>query len=193
VHAPWAARRDRFLFVGTLEPRKNLVRLLIAHGNQCRWDPAFPKLHLVGGKGWEDRAILRAVAGHPDPSRIVLLGYCSDEQLRNEYDRALALLFPSLYEGFGLPILEAMTRSCPVLTSRGIATEEVAGDAALLVDPLDVGAIERGMRDLARDPDLRRRLSEAGPSRARRFSWDRCARATLEGLRELCDAPGTQR
>lgn len=190
VDAPWATRREHFLFVGTLEPRKNLVRLLIAHGNQCRLDPEFPKLQLVGGKGWEDRAILRAIAGHPDPSRVVRLGYCSVARLRDEYDRALALLFPSLYEGFGLPILEAMTRACPVLTSRGIATEEVAGDAALLVDPLDVGAIERGMRDLASDPGLRRRLSAAGPMRARRFSWDRCARATLEGLRELSRPPG---
>jgi glycosyltransferase involved in cell wall biosynthesis len=179
------ARRDHFLFVGTLEPRKNLVRLLIAHGNQCRGDPLFPELRLVGGRGWRDEGIRRALASHPDPSRVLRLGYRDVAELRAEYDTALALLFPSLYEGFGLPVVEAMARGCPVLTSRGIATEEVAGGAALLVDPSDGEELERGMRRLVDDPGLRRRLADAGHVRAREFSWERCARATLDGLREL--------
>jgi glycosyltransferase involved in cell wall biosynthesis len=174
-----------FLFVGTLEPRKNLARLLAAHGNLCRQQPTFPGLRVVGGKGWEDAEIWQAVEGHPDPQRLHLLGYCTPEALKREYDQALAFVFPTLYEGFGLPVLEAMARGCPVLTSRGIATEEVAQDAALLVDPREIGDIERGLHRLAVDPSLRRRLRAAGRARVAEFSWERCARQTLAGLREL--------
>jgi glycosyltransferase involved in cell wall biosynthesis len=180
-------RRD-FLFVGTLEPRKNLERLLTAHGNACRSDPSFPTLRVVGGRGWVDEGIHRALAAHPDPRRVVRLGYTSVEDLVAEYDQALALVFPSLYEGFGLPILEAMARGCPVVTSRGIATEEVAGGAAWLVDPLDTGDLERCLHRLAADSKLRRRLAREGRARVREFSWTGCARLTLEGLRELAPA-----
>jgi glycosyltransferase involved in cell wall biosynthesis len=114
----------------------------------------------------------------------VRLGYCSTEELRSEYDHALALVFPSLYEGFGLPVLEAMTRGCPVITSRGTATEEVAGGAALLVDPLSVGEIEAAMARLAGDLRLAEGLRRRGRERARQFRWVRCAERTLEGLRE---------
>jgi alpha-1,3-rhamnosyl/mannosyltransferase len=125
------------------------------------------------------------MAAHPAPERLIHLGYTSREQLAAEYDRALALVFPSVYEGFGLPILEAMARGCPVLTSRGIATEEVAGGAAWLVDPLDTGDLERGLHRLATDPNLRLRLAREGRARVREFSWTSCARSTLAGLREL--------
>jgi glycosyltransferase involved in cell wall biosynthesis len=177
-------RRD-FLFVGTLEPRKNLTRILRAHGNLCRALADFPALRIIGGKGWEDEGILRALREHPDPSRLNRLGYCEPERLRAEYDSALALVFPSIYEGFGLPVLEAMARGCPVLTSRDIATEEVAGGAALLVDPLDTGDIERALARLAKDRSLRVRLSQAGVRRAADFSWEICARETLKGLHTL--------
>jgi alpha-1,3-rhamnosyl/mannosyltransferase len=176
-------RRD-LLFVGTLEPRKNLERLLAAHSNLCRFDPGFPSLRVVGGRGWEDAGIRQTILSHSDPRRLHLLGYCSDADLRREYRSALALVFPSLYEGFGLPALEAMASGCPVLTSRDIATAEVAGDAALLVDPLETGDLERGLRRLASDPKLRARLSAAGRARAREFSWENSARLTLEALRE---------
>ncbi|HKK72624.1 MAG TPA: glycosyltransferase family 1 protein [Candidatus Krumholzibacteria bacterium] len=188
---PIADRRRDLLFVGTLEPRKNLVRILSAHGNLCRHDATFPSLRLVGGKGWRDAAIERALADHSDPSRVRRLGYLTTEQLRDEYDKALGLLFCSLYEGFGLPILEAMTRGCPVITSRGTATEEVAGGAALLVDPVQTGEIENAMARLVGDRGLRRSLAERGRSRAREFSWSRCAGATIEALREI--RPGRRR
>lgn len=181
--------RQGFLFVGTLEPRKNLERLLAAHGNLCRGNSGFPPLRVVGGKGWVDEGIRRALQAHPEPERVIRLGYTSVDELVGEYDRALALVFPSLYEGFGLPILEAMARGCPVLTSRGIATEEVAGGAACLVDPLDTGDLERGLHRLATDSNLRRRLATEGQARVREFSWTRCARSTLAGLRELAPAP----
>jgi glycosyltransferase involved in cell wall biosynthesis len=182
---PIADRRRDLLFVGTLEPRKNLVRILSAHGNLCRTDATFPSLRLVGGKGWRDAAIERALGDHPDPTRVHRLGYLTTEQLRDEYDRALGLVFCSLYEGFGLPILEAMTRGCPVITSRGTATEEVAGGAALLVDPVQTGEIENAMARLVGDRGLRRTLAERGRNRAREFSWSRCAQATIDALREI--------
>ena len=101
---------------------------------------------------------------------------------------ARAVVFPSIYEGFGLPVVEAMARGCPVLTSRDIATEEVAGDAALLVDPLDGGEIERGMARLAVDAEFRAELARRGRLRATEFSWRRCAESTLEGLHALLGA-----
>lgn len=174
--------RRNFLFVGTLEPRKNLARVLAAHGRLCRQDPTFPALELVGGRGWRDDAIHRALGDHPDPARVLRRGYGTAGDLREAYDSALALVFPSLYEGFGLPPLEAMARGCPVLTSRGIATEEVAGDAALLVDPLDTGEIERGMARLASDATLREELVARGHQRARQWDWRDTARAVLESL-----------
>jgi alpha-1,3-rhamnosyl/mannosyltransferase len=180
-------RRD-FLFVGTLEPRKNLERILSAHGQLCRQDSSFPALRLIGAKGWEDQGIRRALASHPDPARLHRLGYCSKDALRDEYDSALALVYPSIYEGFGLPVVEAMARGCPVLTSRDIATAEVAGDAALLVDPLQTGEIEQGMARLAADERLRDELARRGRSRASEFSWRRCAESTLEGLHALAGA-----
>ncbi len=180
----FSAPRSNFLFVGTLEPRKNLERLLMAHAALCRFDPDFPALRVVGGRGWEDAGIRRTILDHPDPSRLEILGYCSPEELLKEYDRALALLFPSLYEGFGLPALEAMARGCPVLSSKGIATAEVTGDAALLVDPLQSGELERAMRRLVDDSSLRDRLAAAGRNRARSFTWEHGAAKTLEALRE---------
>jgi glycosyltransferase involved in cell wall biosynthesis len=186
-------RRRELLFVGTLEPRKNLERILAAHGNLCRNDLEFPALRLVGGKGWADEAIHRALGAHPQPSRVIRLGYCGLGELKREYDSALALIFPSTYEGFGLPVVEAMARGCPVLTSRGIATEEVAGGAALLVDPTSVGEIEWGMARLVHDRDLRRRLEVEGRRRAQQFTWRRVAERVLHGLRELEPSPAESR
>lgn len=178
-------RRDGLLFVGTLEPRKNLARILAAHSRLCRADADFPPLRLIGGKGWVDEGIERAIATHSDPRRLERLGYCTTEALRAAYDRSLALVFPSLYEGFGLPVLEAMARGCPVITSRGTATEEVAGAAALLVDPVSTEEIEGAMARLVHDAGLRRELAARGRRRVREFSWDRCASATIDALREL--------
>jgi alpha-1,3-rhamnosyl/mannosyltransferase len=174
-----------FLCVGTLEPRKNLARVLTAHGRLCRQDPDFPGLRLVGASGWGSAKVEEALSGHPDPGRVRRLGYCSDEELVVEYRRARALIFCSLYEGFGLPLVEAMHHGCPVLCSRGTALAEVAGDAGLLVDPLEPGEIEQGMRALATDRALRERLSVAGRARAKRFTWVECARRTVDALREL--------
>lgn len=190
THLETVSGRDRpiggdFLCVGTLEPRKNLARVLSAHGRLCRRFTDFPSLRLVGADGWGPGQIADALAAHPDPGKVVRLGYCSDEELVVEYRQARALIFCSLYEGFGLPLVEAMQHGCPILCSRGTALAEVAGEAALLVDPCEVGEIEQGMRVLASDSDRCAKLSEAGRQRASRYTWSGCARRTIEALEEL--------
>ena len=126
-------------------------------------------------------AALRPDGRGKAPEDLVVL----TEELVAEYDHALGLVFCSLYEGFGLPIVEAMQHGCPVLCSRGTALAEVAGDAGLLVDPREPGEIEQGMRALATDRGLRERLSRAGRARAGRFTWVECARRTVDALQEL--------
>ncbi|WP_159501801.1 glycosyltransferase family 1 protein [Microbacterium sp. 18062] len=169
------------LAVGTLEPRKNLERLLdawLALDSQLR---AAYRLALVGPRGWDDEAIV-AKASH---ARAQLLGRVSDDELRALYAGAAAFAYPSLYEGFGLPPLEAMTAGAPVLTSAVSSLPEVVGDAALTVDPHDVGAITAGLRALLTDRALADRLRSAGRERARLFDWDRTAIATLDALRSM--------
>jgi glycosyltransferase involved in cell wall biosynthesis len=156
------------LAVGTLEPRKNLPRLLAAFAAA-----ELPGHHLVvaGAPGWG--APLGTV-----PPRVVLAGRVPDPVLRGLYELTDGLAYPSLYEGFGLPVIEAMAAGTPVLTSTTSSLPEVAGDAALLVDPADMDAIAAGLNRLVTDQELRRRLEAAGPARAARFTWAACAEAT---------------
>jgi alpha-1,3-rhamnosyl/mannosyltransferase len=169
------------LAVGTLEPRKNLERLVDA------WSGLPPDLRLshplalVGPRGWDDSAILEAA--HVAGAR--LLGHVTDEQLLGLYANASCFAYPSLYEGFGLPVLEAMAAGAPVLTSNISSLPEVAGDAALLVNPLDVSAISTGLHRLLTDPTLTDALRLRGAARAERFSWDRTASETLKLLRGI--------
>jgi glycosyltransferase involved in cell wall biosynthesis len=158
-----AAEGDYVLAVGTLEPRKNLARTVEAAGR------AGLELRVVGARGW---------GGVEAPG---WLGRVDDAELARLYRGAACVAYPSLYEGFGIPVLEAMACGAPVVTSRGGATGEVAGGAAVLVDPLDVDAIAAGIRDaVARRDELR----ELGLARARDFSWDESARLTLDVYRE---------
>jgi glycosyltransferase involved in cell wall biosynthesis len=179
-----AAARARFglparyvLWTGTVEPRKNLANLLRAF---ARTDTD-ATLVLAGPKGWnEDLDALVA----PVRARVKVLGFLQRGDLDALYAGAAAFCFPSLLEGFGLPVLEAMLQGAPVITSKGTATEELAGDAALLVDPRDPEAIAEALTAVLNDPDLARRLSAAGRARAAAFSWQRCAHAVIECYRE---------
>jgi len=159
---------DYVLAVGTLEPRKNLDRLVAAARR------ADVELRVVGARGWGGVR----VAGNG----VRWLGEVPDEELARLYRGALCLAYPSLYEGFGIPVLEAMACGTPVVTSAGGATEEVAGGAAVLVDPLDLAAIAGGIEQaVGRRDELRRR----GLERARRFTWADAARATEAVYREV--------
>ena len=158
---------DYLLAVGTLEPRKNLARTAEAAARTGR------ELRVVGARGWGG---VEAHGGH-----VSWLGEVDDAELARQYRGAACLVYPSLYEGFGIPVLEGMACGAPVVTSAGGATEEVAGDAAVLVDPLDVEAIAVGIEEaLHRSDELRAR----GVERARAFSWDATADRTLAVYQE---------
>jgi len=160
------AEGDYVLAVGTLEPRKNLARTIAA---AARLDL---ELRVVGARGWGG---VGAQGGN-----VRRLGEISDEELARQYRGALCVAYPSLYEGFGIPVLEAMACGAPVVTSVGGATEEVAGGAAVLVDPHDVAAIADGIQEAIGRRDELRAL---GLARARAYSWDETARLTLAAYR----------
>ncbi len=169
---------ERYLLaVGTLEPRKNLVRLVRA------FERVWPQhrdvsLVLVGGKGWRDAAIREALGSSPAREAILTTGYVEAADLRLLYQGARALCYPSLYEGFGLPVVEAMACGTATLVSRGSSLDEVAGDAALAVPAEDEAAIAEAMRELLEDDGLRDRLAARGAARAATFSWHRTATLT---------------
>lgn len=176
-------RAPYVLFVGTLEPRKNLVRLVRAYRRVAA--AGLPHvLVLAGPLGWGHQALLREIA-LPGPGEIALTGPLPEEDLDALYRGASAFCYPSLHEGFGLPVVEAMARSVPTVTSRTSSLPEVAGDAALAVDPRSVGEIAGALRRVLTDTGLAERLAAAGRERAARFSWEETARLTLEVYREV--------
>lgn len=180
AHYPLPARYA--LYVGTLQPRKNLARLIHAYHQVTRramptWD-----LVLAGAHGWESQSLHRLVSTLQLTQRVHLLGYVADEALPVLYRDAHFFCFPSLFEGFGLPILEAQTHGVPVMTANNSALPEIAGDAALLVDPTDVDALADAMLQLSQDEVLRQRLIAAGYQNVTRFSWAKAAQETLAVL-----------
>jgi glycosyltransferase involved in cell wall biosynthesis len=167
---------DYVLFVGTLEPRKNLVRLIEAFAD-VRMRGYSGWLVLAGAPGWRAEPIVEAIRQHSD---YVVHVPIEARDLPALYRRARLLAFPSLYEGFGIPIVEAMSCGTTVLTSNVSSMPEVAGEAALLVDPTNVADIAGGVWRLLTDDGLRADLQAKGLARAAEFGWERAARATLE-------------
>jgi glycosyltransferase involved in cell wall biosynthesis len=168
------------LFVGTLEPRKNVVRLVRAYRQVAAELPH--SLVLAGPDGWHGEE-LAAELSRPGPGRIVRTGRLPGDELDALYRRADVLAYPSIAEGFGLPVLEAMQRGLPVVTSNGSSLPEVAGQAAVLVEPEDVGGIADAIAEVLTDGTLAKRLREAGTERAAGFSWEATATATLGAYR----------
>jgi glycosyltransferase involved in cell wall biosynthesis len=175
------ARENIILSVGAIQRRKNVVRLVEAfEGMPAGWE-----LHLAGSFGFEsERALARIAASSRKPD-IRVLQYVTADQLEDLYRRASILAFPSLAEGFGMPILDAMARGVPVLTSNTSAMPEVAGDAALLVDPTDVSSIARALLRLTEDSSLRASLIQAGFARAKQLTWEKSVDATWRVYQEL--------
>lgn len=167
-----------FLFVGTLQPRKNIARLVEAYQLWQRQNPGDNAgLVLAGGKGWlYDPAWVEGVEG------IHLMGYVDDADKGALYAGALALVFPSLYEGFGFPVLEAMQCGTPVIASNTSSLPELVGEPGLLVNPLDVEAIAEAMSQLSNETSLRSKLVGQGFAQATRFTWIEAARKTLAAL-----------
>lgn len=184
VRAHYGLPERYFLFLGTVQPRKNLARLIEAYQRLAIASADLPALALAGEVGWLAEPILRQANQPALCERVRLLGYVPRQDLAPLLSGCLAFVFPSLYEGFGMPVLEAMACGAPVLASNTSSLPEVAGEAALLVDPLDVGALADGLKRLAQDAALREELAAHGIVRASHFSWDRAARETLAVLRE---------
>jgi len=174
------APHDYLLFVGNIEPRKNLTAVVEAYDRVRRTTPFTPRLAFAGSAGWKNRPLYRAVAGSPFSADIRFLGHVPDPDLPALMNGALALVYPSIYEGFGLPPLEAMACGTPVITSNRSSLPEVVGDAALLVDPDDRVALAGAMARILEDPCLREDLRERGLKQVERFSWDETARLTLD-------------
>ncbi len=166
------------LFVGTFEPRKNLPRLLRAYA-RLKDDDQVPPLVLVGGAGWGDEDLAGEVAGHGLQGRVELRGHVSDSELQVLYAGAYCLLMPSLYEGFGLPVLEAMQHGVPAIVSSTSSLPEVAGDAGLLVNPYSERELAAAIQRLAHEPELRAELAGRAVERATHFSWQQAAEETL--------------
>ncbi len=176
------------LFVGTLEPRKNLTTLLRAYA-QAREEIDIP-LIVAGGKGWLYEPIFALVDELNLREHVQFAGFLPREHLALWYNAATAFVYPSIYEGFGLPPLEALQCGTPVVTSNVSSLPEVVGDAALTVDPSDIGALAAALIRVATDTRLRAELRERGPLQAKQFSWDRTATATLAALRVAAQHKG---
>jgi glycosyltransferase involved in cell wall biosynthesis len=168
---------ERFiLHVGTLQPRKNIPLLLDAFSGLTD-DDVF--LVLVGGKGWMYDEIFQRVQALSLEERVRFTGYVPDDELPLWYNAASALVYPSYYEGFGMPVLEAMACGTPVIAAQTSAIPEAAGDAALLFDPQDKEALRERMAAVLDDPSLAATMRQNGLSRAAHYAWPRSARAML--------------
>lgn len=174
---------EYFLYLGTLQPRKNLARLVQAFSRL----PTRAVLVLAGQKGWLADDLFALIRRLGLEGRVLCPGYVRPEDRAPLLSGALAFVFPSLYEGFGLPVLEAQACGCPVICSSTSSLSEVAGDAALQVHPEDVAALSDAMARLESASDLRRELVERGFANLRRFSWERCARTALQVMEGLLE------
>jgi glycosyltransferase involved in cell wall biosynthesis len=170
-------RRPYVLFVGTIEPRKNLVRLVRAYRRVAATGVPHT-LILAGPLGWHHEPLMRELALE-GPGEIVMTGSLAPDELDAVYRAAEAFVYPSLYEGFGLPVVEAMARGIPTIASNTTSVPEVSGDAALGVNPRSIREIAAAIESVCTDVELARSLATRGRARAERFSWDETARLTL--------------
>lgn len=175
------------LYLGTLEPRKNLERLIDSYYLLLKEFDDVPKLVLAGGKGWLYDSIFDKVSTLWLEDKIIFTGYVAEKDVAPLISGAEVFLFPSMYEGFGMPVIEAMACGVPVLTSNVSSLPEVAGDAAVLVDPFSVEDIKNKLKLLLIDEALRKRLNKAGLKRAKRFSWDVVTKDLYEIYKELAE------
>lgn len=181
VREKYNLQKDYFLSVSTLEPRKNLktsIRAFNALNNENK-EVSFA---LAGRMGWGD---LKKMGIDKKNKNIKLLGFIADEDLPALYSGAIGFIYPSLYEGFGLPVLEAMACGCPVITSSVSSLPEVVGDAGILIDPLDNWSLAKNMEKLLKDDQLRDKLIAKGIIQAKKFSWQKTAVETLKAYEEV--------
>ncbi len=182
VRQQYANGQQYFLFVGAVHPRKNVHRLIEAFGRFKTRCPSPVRL-LIGGRfAWQTGEVKQAYDSSPCQGDIAFLGHVSAEELPQLVGGALCLAYPSLFEGFGLPILEAMHCDVPVITSQASSMPEVAGSAALLINPLDVGLLASAMQQVYESPALRQQLVQAGQLQRQNFSWERTTQLVYQSL-----------
>jgi glycosyltransferase involved in cell wall biosynthesis len=182
---------DYILSVGSIQPRKNLTRLVAAYARlrRERAEGKLPRLVIVGKQAWLYDETLRAIEEQGIGDLTVLTGYVPDADLPALYSGAVCFVYPSYFEGFGLPPLEAMQCGAPVIAGNRTSLPEVVGEAGLLVDPFDEAAIAAAIARLIDDSDLRAELRVKGLERARMFDWHETARRTLSVYRQIVDKP----
>ncbi len=177
---------DEFLlFVGTIEPRKNLLTLVRAFDQILRQTSRRPQLVVVGAEGWLMDELIAFIKQSSISDRLRLTGYLDDDDLRALYSSCTVFVYPSIYEGFGLPPLEAMACGAPVIASNIATFRETLGSAAQLFEPNDVEALASSIVEILDDDDRRRTFSHRGLEQAAKFSWERTAQLTLEVYREV--------
>jgi glycosyltransferase involved in cell wall biosynthesis len=180
IRAKYHLPERYFVFIGTLQPRKNIARLVAAYNLYRQQTGDDAALVLAGGKGWlYDEAWTLGVEG------VIQTGYIDDADKGILLNQAIGLVFPSLYEGFGFPVLEAMYSDTPVIASNTSSLPELVGEAGLLVNPLDTQAIADAMKQLAADTSLRQMLIARGREQVKKFSWEESARQVLGLLDHL--------
>lgn len=181
--------QDFLLAVGTLEPRKNYTRLAEAYAQVLRNKPDAPPLLIAGGTGWMFEGFSKLLAELGIAEHVTMLGFSSDAELRWLMQNCTLFLYPSYWEGFGLPVIEAMSQGACVVTSRSSSLPEVAGDAATLVDPHDPADIAAAIERLLADPALRQDFAARAVHQAATFSWRRSAERLLEHYQDLTQRP----
>lgn len=174
-----------FICVGSLQPRKNIARLLLAFDALVKSDPAPLKLVIVGEAFWWDGRMKEAWQQVQHKDRVVFTGRLGQEALRNAIGASLALAYVSYFEGFGIPVAEAMKCGAPVLAANATSLPEVAGDAALYCDPFSIESMRDGLAQLRNDASLRARLATLGRARAERFTWDSTAAALWSSFERM--------
>jgi len=186
IRKKYHIKDDYILFVGVLEPRKNIVSILGALSILKQTGKLRGRKLVVAGKtGWLFKEIFKKVQESKLEKDVIFTGFVNEEDLPALYSGALFSVFPSLYEGFGLPVLEAMGCGTPVITSKVSSLPEVVGDAAILVDPMNIEELAWRMEMLCESSDLREELGKKGLERSKLFSWEKTAQKTLEVYKEL--------
>ncbi|MGH9935224.1 MAG: glycosyltransferase family 4 protein, partial [Blastocatellia bacterium] len=189
VRRRFGISRDFLLAVGSLQPRKNLVRLIRAYVRlRSEREDFRPQLVIVGRKLWLASEIFDEVKRQLWAEDVILTGYVADEDLPSLYRAARAFAYPSLFEGFGLPPLEAMACGTPVVTSDVSSLPEVTGGAALLIDPNDERALANSLIEIVNNEGLRAELREKGIAQAKKFTWRAAAEKTLRLYQEAYDS-----
>lgn len=181
--------KDFLLAVGTLEPRKNYALLAQAYAQVLRNTPDAPPLLIAGGTGWMFEGFTKLLEQLGLSNRVIMLGFSSDEEIRWLMQKCAIFLYPSYWEGFGLPVIEAMSQGACVVTSRSSSLPEVAGDAAILVDPHNPADIALGIERMLDDAELRQDYAQRAIQQAAKFSWRGSAERLLEYYHELVEIP----